>query len=153
MADRNVFTVSFSNITVSAAQDLFQLTAPTGFRLEIVDVRFGQISDAGDAAAELLAVTIKRGGVAGSGGSAVTPVQTRAAGRIAGTTAARNNTTQSAGTTLISDVWNVMAPYLYRPGEAERITVEPGQIVAVGITAPADSLSMYGSITFAEVGI
>jgi len=153
MADRSVFTVSFSAVAVTAAQDLFSLTAPAGYRLELIDVRFGQISDVGDAAAEQLATTIKRGAAVGSGGSAVTPVPARANGRIAGTTARRNDTTASAGTTVLSDVFNIAAPYLYRPGENERITAEPGQVLAIAITAPADSLTMYGSVTFAEVGI
>lgn len=154
MADRSVFTVSFSGVAVTAAQDLFELTAPTGYRIELIDVRFGQITDVGDAAAEQLAVNITRGKASGSGGSAATPVPARANGRIAGTVAEINNTTPgTGGTVVLADVFNIAAPYLYRPGEAERITAEPGERIGIGITVPADSLTMYGTVTFAEVGI
>lgn len=154
MADRSVFTVSFSGVAVSAAQDLFELLAPAGYRLEIIDVRFGQISDVGDAAAEQLAVNFTRGKLSGSGGTAPTPVPVNARGRIALTTAEVNNTTAgTGGTVVLSDVFNIAAPYLYRPGPEERIVVEPGSRIGIGITAPADALTMYGTVTFAEVAI
>lgn len=154
MADRSVFTVSFSAVAVTAAQDLFELTAPAGYKLEIIDVRFGQVSDVGDAAAEQLAVNFTRGKASGSGGTAPTPVPVRDDGRAAGTTAEVNNTTPGAGgTVVLSDVFNIAAPYLYRPGEAERITIAPGGRIGIGITVPADSLTMYGTVTFAEIGL
>ena len=154
VADRSLFTVAFSNVAVTAAQDLFELTAPAGYRLEIVDIRFGQISDVGDAASEQLAVNITRGKLSGSGGSAATPVPVYAPGRLAGTVAEVNNTTPgTGGTVVLADVWNIMAPYLYRPGPEERIVANPGERIGIGITAPADSLTVYGSVTFAEVAL
>lgn len=154
MADRSVYTVSFANVAVTAAQDLFEITAAAGYRLELIDVRFGQISDVGDAAAEQLGVNITRGNSSGSGGSAVTPAAVYAPGRLATSVAERNNTTPgSGGFVLVSDVFNIAAPYLYRPGEAERIVTGPGGRISIGITAPADSLTMYGSATFAEIAI
>jgi len=152
MADRRIFTVAFSNVGVTAAQDLFEITAPSDCSIELIDVRFGQITDVGDAASEQLAVNIRQGSLSGSGGSAVTPARVNAAGKIAGSVAERNNTTAgTAGTTILVDVWNVMAPYLYRPGLEERITAPAGGRISIGITAPADSLTMYGTATFAEI--
>ena len=154
MADRNVYTVSFSNVAVTAAQDLFEITAAAGHRLELIDVRFGQISDVGDAAAEQLGVNITRGNSSGSGGAAVTPQAVYVPGRNPTSVAERNNTTPgTGGFVLISDVFNIAAPYLYRPGETERIVTAPGGRLSIGITAPADSLTMYGSATFAEIAI
>lgn len=154
MADRNVFTISFSGVAVTAAQDLFEITAPTGYRLELIDVRFGQITDAGDAAAELLAVNITRGKLSGSGGSAATPAPVNARGRLALATAEINNTTAGTGGTVVfADVFNIAAPYLFSPLEEARIIAEPGQRIGIGITAPADSLTMYSTVTFAEVAV
>lgn len=154
MADRNVYTVSFANVAVTAAQDLFEVTAAAGYRLELIDVRFGQISDVGDAAAEQLGVNIRRGALSGAGGSAVTPLAVNATGRNPTSVAERNNTTPGAGGfVVISDVFNIAAPYLYRPGEAERIVTEPGGRLSIGLTAPADELTMYGSATFAEIAL
>jgi len=152
MADRRIFTVAFSGIAVSAAQDLLEITAPADRAIELIDVRFGQISDFGDAASEQLAVNIRRGAALGTGGTAVVPAPVNAVGKIAGSTAARNNTTAGAGgTVIIADVWNVMAPYLYRPGLEERITAQPGGRLSIGVTVPADALTMYGTATFAEI--
>lgn len=152
MADRNVFTVSFANVAVTAAQDLFEITAAAGYRLELIDVRFGQISDVGDAAAEQLGVNITRGKASGSGGSAATPVNVNGTGRLPTSVAEVNNTTAgTGGTVVLSDVFNIAAPYLYRPGEAERIVTGPGERIGIGTTAPADSLTMYGTVTFAEI--
>jgi hypothetical protein len=152
MADRRIFTVAFSGVAVTAAQDLFEITAPSDRSIELIDVRFGQISDVGDAASEQLAVNIRRGALSGSGGATATPASVNAAGKITGSTAEINNTTAGAGgTVIIVDVWNIMAPYLYRPGVEERITAPAGGRISIGITAPADSLTMYGTATFAEI--
>lgn len=161
---RNMFTVSFAAVAVSAVQDLFALVAASSSRIAICRIEIGQSSDAGDAAAEMLAYTFKRGAtVAGSGGTAPTPVNLKGhTGAKSAVTTARVNDTTQAGTgtivTLVANAFNVQAGILYAPRYDEyvdeRITVEQGQRFVVSLdTAPADALTMSGTIVFEEVGL
>lgn len=156
-----IFTATFSAIAVSAAQDAFQLTAHATSRIEICEIFLGQYSDAGDAAAEMLSVQIVRGHTTtGSGGAAVTPANFEPWSRAAVTVAARNNTTIAAdGTAVIlhSEAFNVQGGWLYKPffgaDSNERPKAEAGQIIVVRITAPADAVTMNGTIKWREIGL
>jgi hypothetical protein len=44
-----LFAITFHNVAVSAAQDLFEIVAPATSRVLIHEVSFGQWSDFGDA--------------------------------------------------------------------------------------------------------
>ena len=152
-----VYTAPFSAISVSAAQDLWELLAHASSRVRIREIRFGQYSDAGSVEAELLAVTFRTGAtVSGSGGSTITPtnVSRLTGGMTAVTVVERNNTTQ-AGTsdTLIwADAWNVQAPFLYLPAEDDqRFIIEKETRFVVTLSAPADAITMNGTITFEEI--
>jgi hypothetical protein len=153
----NVFTAPFSAIAVTAAQDLWELLAPTDSRLRIKEIRFGQYSDAGATEAELLGVTFRRGDtVSGSGGGTITPVNVKGhtGAGASTTTVERNNTTQASGGTLVwADAWNVQAPFLYIPDDGDdRFTVEKATRFVVTLTVPADSITMNGTILFEEIG-
>ena len=161
---RHLYTVNFANVAVTAAQDLFALLAAATSRIAICRIEVMQFSDAGDAAAELLAYTLKRGATtAGSGGTAPTPVNVKAWGRAAVTAARVNDTTQASNgspLTLVASAFHISAGLIYAPrfgddeGVDERITVEAGQRFVVSLdSAPADSLSMSGTITFEEIGL
>ena len=155
-----VYTVSFNAVAVSAAQDLFEIVAPTGCRLAILGVTIGQYSDAGDSAAEILGVAFYRGHtVSGSGGSTAVPVNTSGftnAKASAVATAEINNTTQAntSGSLVRSTAWNVQVPfeYLAPDYQDEVIKVEIGQRFVVALTGPADALTMNGTLTFEELG-
>lgn len=58
---RGVYTVIFENVSVSAAQDLFELLAADDKPLAVVGLMISQISDVGDAAEEMLRLEIIRG--------------------------------------------------------------------------------------------
>lgn len=156
-----IFTATFSAIAVSAAQDVFQLTAHATSRIEICEIFLGQYSDAGDAAAEMLSVQVVRGHTTtGSGGAAVTPGNFEPWSRAAVTVAARNNTTIAAdGTAVVlhSDAFNVQGGWLYKPlktdQDNERPKIEAAGIVVVRITAPADAVTMNGTIKWRELGL
>lgn len=161
---RLLYTVSFAAVAVTAAQDLFALLAHASSRIAICRAEVWQTSDFGDAQAEILAYTFKRGAtVAGSAGTAATPVNVKAWGRAAVTTARVNDTVQ-AGTgtivTVLAGGFNVAAGLVYAPKFGadnhidERITVEQGQRLVLSLDGtPADSVTMSGSITFEELGL
>jgi hypothetical protein len=137
-----IFTATFSAVAATAAQDVFEIVAP----------------DAGDAAAELLSVLLIRAyTVSGSGGSSVTPanISGHSAAIAAGSTVEANNTTvANTGTpiTLLADAWNVQVGWRYLPLPEERIILEKSQRLVCRITAPADSITLNGTLVFEEIG-
>jgi hypothetical protein len=149
------FTAEFNAISVTAAQDLLEVNAPSDASLVVTGAGISQSSDFGDAAAEGLPVRLARvGGTAGSGGAAVTATPMGVGQAAFGGTCERNNTTQ-VGTPvdLHSESWNVQAPWYYQPAEIQMHEVPPsGGIVLQLESAPADALTMSGWISFVEIG-
>lgn len=153
-----IFVATFAAVAVTAAQDVFEIVAPASSRLLIREIRLGQYSDPGDAQAEMLSVQIIRGyTTSGSGGGSVTPVNLSPVSGAAAATATveRNNTTVAAdgtGAVLLADTFNVMGGWRYYPVPEERIEVGVSQRLVVRITAPADSLTMNGTLVYEEIG-
>lgn len=150
------YSVIFSAVAVTAAQDLFEVTPADDKPVEIVGIELGQSSDAGDAADELLQISIIRGHTtSGSGGSAPTPVSMNPNSAAAGFTAEVNNTTvASAGTTttLHTGCWNVRAGYINWFPEGCRPTAGQGNTtIVVRQTAPADAITMSGTLYVREL--
>lgn len=149
-----IYTATFEQVAVTAAQDLFEVVAPADAVVAIHSWGFYQSSDAGDAESEQLALLIHRGTATGSGGSSVTPSPRNVGDAAFGGTVEANNTTQSAeGTFLGSYSFNVMAGIerIYTPEERDIISPS-GLWIAELQTAPADSLTMNGWVKFEEIG-
>lgn len=149
-----MYSISFAAVAVSAAQDLFEITAPSSAGIALHALTLGQSSDYGDAAAEGLSLTIVRGyTTSGSGGSAATPRILVPGGSAASSSAEVNNTTvASAGTpvTLHADAFNVQAGYQYVWTPETRPRAAPSSRIVVRITAPADALTMSGTLYYEE---
>ena len=149
-----LYSASFAAIAVTAAQDAFEIVAPSDKPVWINEIRLGQYTDFGDAASEIVSVLVVRGyTVTGSGGAAVTPAALQQGAPAASSVVARNNTTvANTGTAiqLIADVMNVQAGFFYAPPVDQRIALAPGERLVVRITAPADSLTMNGTLIFEE---
>lgn len=150
-----LYTATFAAVAVTAAQDVFSILAPAGRRVGIRSIYLNQYSDFADAQAEILSVSLVRGNsVAGSGGSAFTPLKLRPWMGDAGSTVRINDTTVASGGTpevLVADGWNVAAGWVHAPSDDERIWIEESTRLAVRITLPADSLTCNGTIMFEEV--
>lgn len=148
-----IYSVSFDDVAVTAAQDLFEITAPSTGMAVLHSVRVGQSSEEGDAAAEMLHVTIQRATASGSGGAAATP-RPHAVGHAASAVLAEvNNTTEATTLTpIIEDAFNVQVGWLYQPTPEERIYVPPSGILVVTLPdTVADSITMSGTLTFEEL--
>lgn len=152
-----MYAVTFENVAVTAAQDFFEISPADDKPVLIHAIYLSQSTDVGDAAEEMLRVTIKRGHTtSGSGGSAPTPAPLgSSAGAAAGFTAEVNNTTiASAGTAvdLHAETFNIRAGLVYiptpeaRPGASQANTTLVVRLMA----APADSLSMSGTMIVEE---
>lgn len=156
-----IFTATFSAVAVSAAQDLFEIVAPANSRIAICEIDIGQYSDAGDAQAEMLSMQIIRGyTTSGSGGSALTPSNLSPWSRTSGATVEANNTTlvqDGTGAILHATSFNVQAGWYYRPKYDEkfdeRIRLEVSTRLVVRITAPADAITMNGTLRYQELGL
>lgn len=160
-----IYSATFSAIAVSAAQDVFEIVAPADGKIAIRDIKLGQYSDAGDAAAELISVQVIRGfTTTGSGGAAVTPnnLEKHTGAPTTGATVARNNTTLAqtgTGAILVADSMNVAAGWALSDvlgpsddafGPQGRIVLQPAERLVVRITIPADALTMNGTLVWEE---
>lgn len=154
-----MYAVTFENVSVTAQVDFFELSPADDKPIQIHAIYLSQSSDVGDAAEEMLRVQILRGHTtSGSGGSAATPAPLHSsADAAAGCAAETNNTTiASAGTavSLHSEAFNIRAGWQFiptpemRPGASQANTTLVVRLMA----APADSLSMSGTLILEEAG-
>lgn len=155
-----IYTVSFENVSVSAAQDLFEISPADDKPVEIVGLFLAQTgnSDVGDAAEECLRFSIIRGNTtSGSGGTTPTPAPVKRGDSAAGFAAEVNNTTAaSAGTavTLHCDSFNVRVGYMnWWPVGAEPDASQANTTIRVNLpAAPADAITLSGTLYVREFG-
>ena len=158
MARDRVYTVEFEGVAVSVAVDLFQITPADDKPCEVIGLFFGQSSDVGDAAAEILRYRVIRGHTTtGSGGASPTPRPLNRSGAAAGFTAMTNNTTiASAGTglNLHSDVAHIASgEKLWLPEGCEWEASQADTTLVVRLmAAPTDALTMSGTLYVVEQG-
>ena len=156
----SLYTASFKAVAVTAAQDLFEVLAPSDAVYKVWGFELNQETEIGDAQEEMLRITENRGAGAtsGSGGSTSTPKPIAVGEVAAGGTVEINNTTQMAAgggsiTELQGFAWNIRIPYkrVYLP--EERPIISPSQRWTLELeSTPADSITMSGSILLEEVG-
>lgn len=153
-----IFSAVVSGVAVAAAQDVFEIVAGSATRVRLHEIRLGQTTGFGDAAAEGLSVTLIRGfTTAGSGGAAVTPVNLsgHANALPAASTVKRNNTTlaqDGVGAAIFCDAWNIADSWHYAPANELMPIVEKDQRLVVRISAPADEITMNATLVFEEIG-
>jgi hypothetical protein len=157
-----MYTVTFENVTVSAAQDLFEISPADDKPVLLMGLTLdnvGGTADAGDAQEELVRLLVRRGHtVSGSAGSSFTPVALpSAAGAAAAFGAEINNTTiANTGTTkdLVAFGWNTRVPLRefwpeeIMPGASQADTT----IVVRLLSTPADAFSVSGTLYVIEQG-
>ncbi len=143
---------------VSVAADIFELTPADDKPICIHELKIWQTSDLGDAAEEIIGISIVRGNAtSGSGGGTPTIVPKAAGDSAAGFTGeCRNTTAASTGTAVYvqSDAWNVRVPYIWTPAPEDRPwCTQASTLLCVRMdAAPADALTMNASMTVEEIG-
>jgi len=149
-----MYTAVFEQVAVAAAQDLFEVNAPADAVVVVHRVVIAQSSDAGDSEAEMLPILIHRGSTSGSGGSTPTPAPLEMGDAAFGGTVEANNTTQSTeGTQIHAESFHIAAGFDFHPTPECRPVISPsGRLVVELQGAPADSLTMDGTIVFEEIG-
>lgn len=152
-----IYTAQFTDVAVTAIQDLFEIVAPSTAVVVIHDLHISQRSDVGDAAEEILSIQLTSGHTtSGSGGSSYTPIKKEVGDAAFGGTVEVNNTTQAVSGTIVTHYswqWNIRGPFDKVWTPETRPVLSPSRRACVELpVAPADSLTMSGSITFEEIG-
>jgi hypothetical protein len=148
-----IYSAVFEEVTVSAAQDFFEIVASPTENVRLIGFNISQSSDAGDAAAEQLNILIHRGTTSGSAGSAVVPAPVNPGDIAFGGTVEANNTTQSTeGVKVMSACFNIAAGIEYWwPYEVRPVVPKNGRIIIELQSTPADALTMSGTVWFETV--
>lgn len=156
-----IYTASFKAVAVTAAQDFFEILAPSTMSIVIHGWLLNQVTEAGDAQEEMLQITTNRGEgsvTSGSGGSSVTPRPLSRGDAASSATVEANNTTRmvvGSGTLVELEVhsWNERVPYQFWYTPETRPMIRPGDRWTLECeTAPADSVTVSGTIWFEELG-
>lgn len=150
------YSITFENVSVSAAQDLFEISPADDKPCTIHAIELSQISDVGDAAEEMLRLEIVRGYASGSGGSAFTPVALNPNDPASSFSAEINNTTiGAAGSPVVvyAAAFNIRSGWLYVPTpECRPIVTQAQTTLQVRLmAAPADAVTMSGTMIVEEM--
>lgn len=155
------YTVLFEDVSVAAAQDLFEILCPTDSFIEIVEWHVFQNSDYADAQAEILRLEIVRGVgtvTSGSGGTTATPQPGSDGDPASGTTVEVNNTTRmAAGTGSLEIIRPVEYNIMQGPDKIAlpefRDEISPGNRWTLALDdTPADAIIMSGYVDYVEYG-
>ncbi len=147
-----MFTASFTDVAVTAQQDLFQIEANTVPAI-IHAIFLSQTSDVGDAAAENLSILIRRVTDAVTNDIAEAKLDTGSGAALADL--AVNETTElvTGAETVHSEAWNIAMSFIWMPPPEMRIVVQVGNALVVNLNdTPADELTMSGTMYFEEAG-
>lgn len=163
-----IYTAVFAAVSMSAAQDVFEITAGATTRVRIRECRIQQYSEPLVTEPEIIPVTIIRGyTVAGTPVGSPTPrnVAGHTGAPVAQSVVTCNNTVLASGgtpLTMVSDAWNISAgfslrdilrPAIHRDDVSEELILEHGQRLVFRIAAPTDALTGNGTLIFEEVGV
>jgi len=147
-----MYSVAFTEVAVTAQQDLFQIEALV-VPAKLVAIYLSQSSDVGDAAAEGLSIIIQR--VTDAVTNVTTEVMIDSGDAVANANCNVNQTTELVtGASIIhSEAWNIAMPFVYLPPPEIRPTIQIGNVIVVNLnTTPADSITMSGTLYFEEYG-
>jgi len=146
-----VYTCSFEDVGATLAQDLWQIeavTVPATLRY----ITVSQSSDFGDAAAENVIIKIRRVTDALTNVTAEAQMDPADAAALADLNV--NDTTQlvTGVDTIWVESWNIALPWIWAPEPEHRFVVDVGEVIVVTMSAPADSLTIHGTMVFSETG-
>lgn len=150
-----VYTVPFA-YTGNANVDLVELNVASTKPLVILGYDIQQTSDVGDAAEEIVTLTLKTGAsTSGSGGSASTPVAADRSNAAATFTAEQANTTKASTGTIVTVAtygWNVRVPDREKFTQEQQILLPASARATFEISAATDSLTITGQLWVQEIG-
>ena len=146
-----MYSVSFEDVAITAAQDLFQIeavTVPAILHRCIVS----QSSDLGDAAAEGLLIRIRRVTDALTNVTAEALLDTGDSAALADLNVNDTTPLTTGAQTLHAESWNIALPWEWLPPPEQRIVVPVDDVVTINLAAPADEITVSGVLYFEEIG-
>ncbi len=149
-----MYTLSFTDVAVTAAQDFFQIEAVTN-PIIIHAIYLSQNSDVGDANAENLTVRIRRVTDALANVTAEVNLTKGDAASLADLNINDTTPLTTGAETIHSECWNIAIPFIWMPPPELRVVVpvSGSPVVTVNlVSAPTDSLTMSGVVYFEEIG-
>ncbi len=147
-----MYSVSFTDVAVTAIQDLFQIEAVT-VPVILHAIFLSQNSDTGDVAAENLTIRIRRVTDALTNVTAEVKLDQRDTAALADLNVNDETPMTTGAETIHAECWNVAIPFIWMPPPELRIIISPDDAVTVNLpTAPDDSLTMSGVLYFEEIG-
>lgn len=156
-----MYTVSFKGVAVTAAQDFFQVLAPSNKSVFVHGFLLSQSTETGDLQEEMLTLTTNRGSGSvtdGSGGSTATanPKQ-RSHAAFGGTIEVNNTTRLAVGTGTLTELevhnWNERIPYMHWYTPETRPEINGGEYWTLeSETVPADSVTISGTLWLEVIG-
>ena len=146
-----MYTVQFSEVAVTAQQDLFQIESLT-LPIVLHAVYLSQTSDVGDSSAENLSIRIVRATDVVTDDLATVQLDKGDATQLADV--AVNETTELVtGLEIIhSEAWNIALPFIWLPPPEMRVIGTIGDVIVINLASPADALTMSGTVYFEEAG-
>jgi hypothetical protein len=157
MSNGRIYTAFFNDVTVTAAQDFFEINAAADSCVELMEIHISQQLEIGDAMEEMLNILVKSGATtSGSGGSTPTAVPLQLQDSAFGGTVEANNTTKATAGTIVTHYawwWNVRVPFdvVFTP-ENSKILAPSGRLTIELVGAPADTMDISGYVVFREIG-
>ena len=153
MSAPRIYTASFSAVATTTATDIFEITCAADRPIDIMGWTVFQTTDLGDAQEEVIDLTIQRSVTAGSGGSSVTPADYGGRGESSSDATVNRmvTTAHTSGTVLLRKGWNIRIPEEFWLPPELYIYIDAGtDPVTLTMTAPADSITVSGSIIWRE---
>lgn len=146
------YSFSFTEVAVTAQQDLFQIQAVTVPAI-LHAVYISQTSDVADAAAENLSILIARVTDTVTNVTAETKLDNGSAAANALLNVNQTTELVTGIATIHSEAWNIAQPFIFLPPPELRPIVTIADAIVVNLnTTPADSLTMSGTLYFEEIG-
>ncbi len=149
-----IYSVSFVDVSVSAAQDLFEILCAAD---KILTLHAVNISQRNSVTSEQLLISLRRvsgAPTSGSGGSTPSAVPLVPGDASSGATIEANNTTQLTGGTnsiIWAEAFNALAGFSFVPPYEMRPKISGQTRFLVELEqAPAAALTMSGTIIFEE---
>lgn len=150
-----IYTASFDDVSISAAQDVLSVASPSGIAIAIHEIVLGQRTLTAWEGKPLRFVRYSGAYSAPSGGNSVTPRPHNFNDAASGATARINDTSAASGGTSVTirtDEWIFLNNFLYLPAPEDRIILAPSQLFVLRLpTAPSGAMNASGSIAFEEL--
>jgi hypothetical protein len=151
-----MYSINFADVSVSATQDLINITATAGMAFKIHRIELGQRTLTAWESKPVKLIRLPVTVTAGSGGTTVTPRPMNNGDAAATVTAHANDTTAATtsgtATTLMARDWEFLNGFLVVFTPDERPVIAPSQTVALNLpTAPSGATLASGTILIEEL--